>query len=104
MSENKELTEYMLTTVDNPYNPFTQWDLWYNFDQHMHYCTCEYLGRVTEDSEGFTPEEVIRETNRAIDSIVKNDPFNRYRKVSRDNFDSIINETNRNVEEFSTND
>jgi len=102
MAEEETLDEYMLTTVDNPYNPFTQWDLWLNFDQHMNYGTCEYLARVVEESEGFTPEESIREGNRAINWIVNNDPFNRYRKVSRKDFDSKIDETNKNVEEFST--
>lgn len=25
--------DYLLTTIDNPFNPFTDWDSWYNFDQ-----------------------------------------------------------------------
>jgi hypothetical protein len=26
-------SEYMLTTVDNPYDPWTQWDEWFAWDQ-----------------------------------------------------------------------
>jgi hypothetical protein len=29
-----------LTTVDNPYNPFLQWDDWYAFDMMKGYDTC----------------------------------------------------------------
>lgn len=98
MAEEKD---YMLTTVDNPYNPFTQWDLWYNFDTQTGYDSCSYLDRVSTTSEGFTEAETDRELNRAIDWIVKNDPFNRYRKVTRDSFDEIMKETKANVEEFN---
>ena len=27
------MAKCMLTTVDNPYNPFTQWDAWFRFDR-----------------------------------------------------------------------
>ena len=96
----EELKEYMLTTVDNPYNPFTQWDLWYNFDQHAKHYSCEYLDRVSTISEGFTEAESTRELNRAMDWIVKNDPLNIYRKVTKDDFDKIISEGARNKEEY----
>lgn len=97
-----ELTEYMLTTVDNPYNPFTQWDLWYNFDEQKGYCSCGYLDRVSAISDGFTETETLRELNRAIDWIIKNDPANIYRKVSANNFDEVMNESKRNREEFES--
>ena len=93
--------DYMLTTVDNPYNPITQWDMWYAFDTQMGYNSCEYLDRVSTTSDGFTEAENDRELNRAINWIVNNDPFNVYRKVTKENFDSIMKETQNNIEEFS---
>lgn len=101
MSETENTTVYMLTTVDNPYNPFTQWDLWYNFDKNQGYDSCGYLDRVSATSDGFSEVENQRELNRAIDWIVKNDPFNMYRKVSVDSADSVIKEGRANQEEFS---
>ncbi len=92
----EEQTIYMLTTVDNPYNPFTQWDLWYNFDEQTGHCSCGYLDRVSATSDGFTEAETIRELNRAIDWIVKNDPLNIYRKVTRNNFDEVMKESKKN--------
>lgn len=102
MSETENTTVYMLTTVDNPYNPFTQWDLWYNFDEKTGHCSCGYLDRVSDTSDGLSEEENRRELTRAIDWIVKNDPSNLYRKVSKENFDSVIQEGANNIEEFSS--
>lgn len=102
MSETENTTVYMLTTVDNPYNPFTQWDLWYNFDENQGHCSCGYLDRVSNTSDGFSEIENQRELNRAMDWIVKNDPSNIYRKVSADNADAVISESLKNREEFSS--
>lgn len=103
MSNVDDTTVYMLTTVDNPYNPFTQWDLWYSFDENQKgYCSCEYLDRVSATSDGFSEAENQRELNRAIDWIVKNDPSNRYCKVTADTFDSVIKERKANIKEFAS--
>ena len=40
------MNDYMLTTIDNPYDPFTQWDDWYKFDMVKGYDTCGYLARL----------------------------------------------------------
>ena len=95
-------TVYMLTTVDNPYNPFTQWDLWYNFDEQTGHCSCGYLDRVSATSDGFTETETIRELNRAIDWIVNNDPTNIYRKVTAENFDQVMKESKQMLEEVNS--
>lgn len=42
--------DYMLTTRDNPYNPFEQWDQWVAFDEKMEYFTCGLLARFSKDS------------------------------------------------------
>ena len=39
----------LLTTVDNPYNPFTHWQEWYNYDVENGYHTCSLLARLTQD-------------------------------------------------------
>lgn len=36
--------EYMLTTVDNPWNPFTHFREWYVYDIMHGYHTLSYLG------------------------------------------------------------
>lgn len=70
-----------ITTVDNPYNPITQFDQWFTFDMDKGYNTCAYLDRVTNTSDAMTDTENAREIERGIDEIIKYDPFNIYRKV-----------------------
>ena len=73
----------MLTTLDNPYDPFTQFDLWLQYDIDKGHNSCAYLGRIAETSDELSDEENAEEIERAIDEIVKYDPFNLYIKVSR---------------------
>lgn len=74
-------TKVMLTTIDNPYNPFTQFTQWYLYDVHAGHNSCGYLDRIAKTSEEFTDEENAAEIERAIDEIIKNDIFNIYKKV-----------------------
>ncbi len=43
--------EYMLTTVDNPFSPFTQWVEWYAYDTASGYHTCALLARIAITSD-----------------------------------------------------
>lgn len=69
-----------LTTFDNPYNPFTQFEKWFLFDTEKGYNSCAYLGRIARTSEEFTDEENDQEIERAIDEIIKYDFLNIYKK------------------------
>lgn len=73
----------MLTTFDNPYDPFEQFQLWFMFDMQKGYNSCGYLDRIAKTSEQFSQEENEREVELAIDEIVKNDFMNRYCKVTK---------------------
>ena len=73
---------YMLTTIDNPYNPFTQFDDWYNFDESKGYCTCAYLARVAKTSDSLPESMNIEEITRAMDEIV-NVNGDLYKKVEK---------------------
>ena len=75
--------EYMLTTFDNPYDPFEQFNLWFMFDTEKGYNTCSYLARIANLSDELTQKEENEETERAIDEIIKYDFLNIYKKVKR---------------------
>lgn len=77
------MTHCALTTVDNPYDPFDQFDDWYRFDTDKGYNTCGILARFQYTSDQFTDEENAYEIERAIDTIIANDPLNRWKKVKR---------------------
>ena len=59
------MAKCMLTTVDNPYNPFTQWDAWFRFDRDQGYNSCGYLARIVHTSDSLSEEENDRERERA---------------------------------------
>lgn len=70
-----------ITTIDNPYDPFEQFDAWYRFDMDKGYNTCSYLDRVARTSSQLSDEENDKEIERAINEIIKYDFQNIYKKV-----------------------
>lgn len=70
----------MLTTVDNPYDPFENFDQWLRYDMEKGYNSCGYLARVAYTSLGVSDELNEEEIERAIDEIC-NLNFLLYRKV-----------------------
>lgn len=87
-------TEIMLTTFDNPYDPFDDFVQWFMFDIEKGYYTCSRLARIAKFSEDFSVEEDKRETERAIDEIIDNDFLNIYKKVFRNNVNEVSEEVN----------
>jgi hypothetical protein len=73
----------MLTTFDNPYDPFEQFTSWFLFDTEKGYNTCSYLGRIARTSDQLSDVENDLEIERAIDEIIKYDFRNIYKKVIR---------------------
>lgn len=71
----------MLTTVDNPFDPFEQFASWLLFDAEKGYNTCEYLARIANVSDSMSDKEVDDEMERAIDEIIQFDVRNIYKKV-----------------------
>ena len=74
----------MLTTFDNPYDPFDQFISWFLFDIEKGYNTCSYLGRIARISDQLSDAENDMEIERAIDEIIKYDFRNIYKKVVRE--------------------
>ena len=81
-------TEVMLTTFDNPYDPFDEFVPWFLYDVEKGYYTCSKLARVARSSEEFSNKEDKEETERSIDEIINHDFLNIYKKVTR----NIVNE------------
>ena len=75
--------ECMLTTFDNPYDPFEQFDSWFLFDVEKGYNSCAYLARISKTSDSMSEEENRIETERAINEIIKYDFMNIYKKVKK---------------------
>lgn len=76
------MAEIMLTTEDNPYNPFTHFDDWYAFDTQKGYHTCEYIARIAMTSDECTDAENDYEIERAIQEILSYNLTGNYKTVS----------------------
>lgn len=80
----------MLTTFDNPFDPFEQFTSWFMFDVEKGYNSCAYLGRIAKTSEQFSEEENKEEIEKAIDEIIKYDFMNIYKKVTNNKTDTQV--------------
>ena len=82
-NENVIVNDCTLTTFDNPYDPFTQFNEWFMFDVEKGYYTCSKLARIANTTDDMSEVEIIKENERAIDEIIKYDFMNVYKKVKR---------------------
>ena len=73
----------MLTTFDNPFDPFEQFTSWFMFDVEKGYNSCAYLARIAKLTDDMSDQEVNDEIERAIDEIIQYDFINIYKKVTK---------------------
>lgn len=72
----------MLTTVDNPFNPVTNYDEWYAWDEASGYHTSAFLARIVKTSDDLSQADQDVAIDNAIDEIVRENVLGVYRKVS----------------------
>lgn len=84
------LKEYALTTNDNPFNPFTQFDSWFAFDIEKGYYTCSRIARLTNLTDDMSEVEKSKEIERAIDKLIEIDVLDIYKKVEREKVDETV--------------
>lgn len=82
--------EVMLTTFDNPFDPFEQFDSWFLFDVEKGYNSCAYLARIARTSDQLSDVENEIEVERAIDEIIKYDFMNIYKKVKKNSMEKAV--------------
>ena len=82
-----------LTTIDNPFDPFEQFNDWFEFDIEKGYYTCSRLARLTNLSDDMSEAESNKEIERAIDELIKYDVFDVYKKVIKETSEDLDNES-----------
>ena len=82
------MVEHMLTTVDNPFDPFTQFDEWFNFDRAAGYHTPGLLARIIKTSDDISEPDQSQAIEDAIDEIVRENVLGVYKKVTLETVDS----------------
>lgn len=65
--------ECMLSTIDNPFDPFEQFTSWLLFDNEKGYNSCGYLARIAKLTDDMSQKEIDIEIERAIDEIIEYD-------------------------------
>lgn len=73
-----------ITTSDNPFNPFLQFDAWRNYDESKGYNTLAYLSRLVRSSPEMTDDELEFENAKACEEIVRLNLTGNYKLVSID--------------------
>ena len=68
LSKKKELK---ITTFDNPFSPFTQFDEWYTFDTSHGYDTLGTLSRMTMSSKQLSIADQNRILENAFFDLIK---------------------------------
>lgn len=74
--------EHMLTTVDNPFNPFTHFDEWYRYDEEAGYHSTSFLARIVKTSDELSDVDQSLAIEQAIDEIVRENVRGIYRKIA----------------------
>jgi hypothetical protein len=77
------VVEYMLTTVDNPFDPFTMFDEWLEYDTRMGYNSAAFLDRIAKVSYEMSEPDQLMAVQDAINEIVNENVSGMWIKVSR---------------------
>ena len=73
----------MLTTIDNPFDPFEQFTSWFMFDVEKGYNTCGRLMRIAQVNDDMSEIEKNNAIDSAIDTLIKYDFLDIFKKVER---------------------
>ena len=74
----------MLSTIDNPFNPFDNFDEWFAYDVFFGYHCCELVGQFAQISSDLSQNANHREIESAIDAVIREDPLNIYTKIVKE--------------------
>ena len=72
--------DFMLTTYDNPFNPFREFSAWWKEDLRLGHDCCGLLARTANTSDVASDEVNREDIQRAMDEIIAQEPLI-YKKV-----------------------
>lgn len=78
------VTVKWLTTTDNPFDYFNEFEKWNAWDMTHGYNTCSYLARVANITTNLGPVEAIREMNQVVEEAADLNVTGNYRLISQD--------------------
>ena len=78
--------EFMLSIVDNPHSPFTEFDKWYQFDITHGYHTASFLDRIVSTSTELSEASQALALEQAMYDIVAENVLGLWIKVKESDF------------------
>lgn len=85
-------TEFMLTTKDNPWNPITDWDHWYAYDEMLGYHTSGLIARLYTKTPEFGEAQQLFDVSDVYARIIEIDALGVYRIVKSDGSELSVSE------------
>lgn len=73
----------MLTTIDNPWNPFTNYEEWFTWDHAAGYNTPSLLARIAKVSLDLSDADFDLSISQAIDEIININASGVHTKVTQ---------------------
>lgn len=93
------MSGYMVTTMDNPYNPFKDYAEWYEWDHEYCWFTCEWLAIFDRTSIDLDPETNRRLADEGVNDFLAFNPYGMHFKVYEDEADELIPLANKMFEQ-----
>lgn len=95
--------EVLLTTVDNPINPFVDFDAWLSEDLRLGHDTCGLIARLYVDYPDMSEYEQVVEYARVIREVFRIDVLNEYTLATKPSWvqvpdDSFVQEFANSVQ------
>lgn len=79
-----------ITTMDNPWNPFTHFPKWWEHDHEFGYNSLEMVAHFARTSTELEDEFYNDEVSDAIDKILDMNPYGLHIKIYEDEADDLI--------------
>ena len=74
--------EYFITTLDNPFDYFNDFDNWQQFDEDNNYYTLSYIARIRDTyPESLDSEEENEIMNQVFNDIIELNLTGNYKKI-----------------------
>lgn len=83
------MSEKMLTTIDNNFDPFSDFKRWYELDIQLSEMykrpnCCQYVDRIVKKSPNMSEDEEEEAYENALNEIIKIDPLGVYKIVEKE--------------------
>lgn len=78
------MAKSMLSTIDNPFDPFDEYDKWYAFDIAAGYNTGQFLARIVQASDDLSDADYDLAVEQAIDECVMINVLGVFVKITKE--------------------